>query len=179
MVDAMADAMDPEVQVARPGSTYQGQLIEAQTGRSLVPVLGNPAVWVRRDDESLGYELAGNKALFKGALKRVLKHPRSDVIEGLPGGRFASYAKVRHARLDAVSGARLVADGLSRSAAAQKPPLWAQTFGNRAARLGGTMVDRLVKPAVEAAGATGGKLPGAGRSPVLAAAKTRRRTTPA
>jgi arylsulfatase/uncharacterized sulfatase len=62
-------------QVPRPGSTYQGQAIEAQTGRSLVAVLANPAARVRRDDEALGYELAGNKALFKGELKLVLNNP--------------------------------------------------------------------------------------------------------
>jgi arylsulfatase/uncharacterized sulfatase len=62
-------------QVPRPGGTYGGQAIEAQTGRSLLPVLANPALRVRRPDEPLGYELAGNKALFKGDLKLVLNNP--------------------------------------------------------------------------------------------------------
>ncbi len=62
-------------QLPRPGTTYQGQNIEAQTGRSLLPVLANPALRVRHADEPLGYELAGNKALFKGDLKLVLNNP--------------------------------------------------------------------------------------------------------
>lgn len=61
--------------VQRPGTTYQGQAIEPQTGRSLVPVLADPGAHVRSSDESLGYELAGNKALFKGNLKLVLNNP--------------------------------------------------------------------------------------------------------
>ncbi len=62
-------------QVQRPGSTYQGQSIEVLTGRSLLPVLANPSARVRSSDEALGYELAGNKALFKGDLKLVLNNP--------------------------------------------------------------------------------------------------------
>ncbi len=48
------------------------------------------------------------------------------VIEGLPGGRFATYSKTHHALVDGVSGARIVAEGLSRTADEYKPPLWAQ-----------------------------------------------------
>ena len=62
-------------QVQRPGSTYQGQSIEALTGRSLLPVLADPNTRVRSSDEALGYELAGSKALFRGDLKLVLNHP--------------------------------------------------------------------------------------------------------
>ncbi len=58
--------------VPRPGTTYQGQSIEAPIGRSLLPVLADPALRVRTDSEPIGYELAGNKALFKGDLKLVL-----------------------------------------------------------------------------------------------------------
>ncbi len=58
--------------VPRPGTSYQGQSIEAPSGRSLLPVLNDPALRVRTADELLGYELAGNKALFKGDLKLVL-----------------------------------------------------------------------------------------------------------
>lgn len=58
-------------QVANPGKIYQGKAIEALTGRSLLPVLQNPALRAHPDDEAIGYELAGNMALFKGDLKIV------------------------------------------------------------------------------------------------------------
>jgi len=60
--------------VPRPGSSYQGQSIEPPIGRSLLPVLSDPSLRVRTDDEPIGYELAGNKALFKGDLKLVLNN---------------------------------------------------------------------------------------------------------
>jgi len=50
------------------------------------------------------------------------------VIEGLPGGRFATYIKIHHALVDGVSGARLMAQSLSRTAEDSKPPLWAQKY---------------------------------------------------
>lgn len=62
-------------QVARPGPSYQGRPVEAIAGRSLVPVLADPAARVRSADEPLGYELSGNKALFKGNLKLVSSIP--------------------------------------------------------------------------------------------------------
>jgi arylsulfatase/uncharacterized sulfatase len=40
-----------------------------------VPVLADPALRVRSADEPLGYELSGNKALFKGDLKIALNNP--------------------------------------------------------------------------------------------------------
>jgi diacylglycerol O-acyltransferase len=52
------------------------------------------------------------------------------VIEGLPGGRFATYSKIHHALIDGVTGAKMTAKGLSRTAAEDKPPLWAQTFSH-------------------------------------------------
>ena len=61
--------------VARPGNSYLGQPIEALTGRSLLPVLTDPSARVRGPDEAVGYELAGNKALFKGDLKLVWNNP--------------------------------------------------------------------------------------------------------
>ncbi|MBK6559254.1 MAG: sulfatase-like hydrolase/transferase [Comamonadaceae bacterium] len=61
--------------VTRPGTSFQGQPIEPPTGRSLVPVLADPALRVRSADEPLGYELSGNKALFKGDLKIALNNP--------------------------------------------------------------------------------------------------------
>lgn len=61
--------------VEHPGNRYQGQPIEGLTGHSLLPVLADPSVRVRKSDESIGYELAGNKALFKGDLKLVWDNP--------------------------------------------------------------------------------------------------------
>ena len=61
--------------VEHPGKRYQGQPIEGLTGRSLLPVLADPLARVRKPDESIGYELAGNKALFKGDLKLVWNNP--------------------------------------------------------------------------------------------------------
>jgi arylsulfatase A-like enzyme len=61
--------------VARPGAQYQGRTIEPPIGHSLLPVLAKPADAVRSAQEPLGYELAGNKALFKGDLKIVLNNP--------------------------------------------------------------------------------------------------------
>jgi diacylglycerol O-acyltransferase len=55
------------------------------------------------------------------------------VIEGLPGGRFATYIKIHHALVDGVSGARLMAQCLSRTADESKPPLWAQQYSQYSA----------------------------------------------
>jgi diacylglycerol O-acyltransferase len=50
------------------------------------------------------------------------------VIEGLPGGRFATYVKIHHALIDGVSGARMMAQSLSLTPAEQKPPVWDQVL---------------------------------------------------
>ena len=55
------------------------------------------------------------------------------VIEGLPDGRFATYIKIHHALVDGVTGARMMARGLSTTATEQKPPLWAQDLQSRGA----------------------------------------------
>jgi arylsulfatase/uncharacterized sulfatase len=74
VTDIMPTLLDL-AQVPRPGRTYRGQSIEELTGRSLLPVLADPSARVRGSGEPLGYELAGNKALFKGDLKLVLNNP--------------------------------------------------------------------------------------------------------
>jgi len=61
--------------VQPPGPTYQGTPMEPLTGRSLLPLLQGSATAVRGGDQPLGYELSGNAALFKGALKLVRNMP--------------------------------------------------------------------------------------------------------
>lgn len=48
------------------------------------------------------------------------------VIEGLPGGRFATYIKIHHALIDGVTGAKMMANSLALSPNENKPPMWAQ-----------------------------------------------------
>jgi arylsulfatase/uncharacterized sulfatase len=62
-------------QVAKPGPAYKGKAIEPLSGRSLLPVLLNPAARAHASDEPIGYELSGNLALFKGDLKIVKNSP--------------------------------------------------------------------------------------------------------
>jgi arylsulfatase/uncharacterized sulfatase len=58
-------------QVQSPGALYRGNAVEPIAGHSLLPVLSGAATFVRGPQEPLGYELSGNLALFKGALKLV------------------------------------------------------------------------------------------------------------
>ena len=58
--------------VTHPG-TPSG--IERMTGRSLVPLLRDASAEIRAPNETLGYELAGNAALFEGDLKLVRNLP--------------------------------------------------------------------------------------------------------
>ncbi len=57
--------------VAHPGAAYKGQTVYPLTGHSLLPVMKGSATRVRGPDEILGYELSGNKAIFKGDFKLV------------------------------------------------------------------------------------------------------------
>lgn len=61
--------------VAHPAPRFEGRAIEAPSGRSLVAVLRGERDRSRADDETLGYELAGNAALFRGDLKLVRNQP--------------------------------------------------------------------------------------------------------
>ncbi len=58
-------------QVRHPGTRYRDQDVEALAGRSLLPVLTGQSAQLRGPDNSIGYELSGNAALFKGHLKLV------------------------------------------------------------------------------------------------------------
>lgn len=58
--------------VARPVGRYEGRPIEPMTGRSLTGLLDGSAERVYGDDDPVGYELAGNAALFLGDYKIVL-----------------------------------------------------------------------------------------------------------
>ena len=61
--------------VPQPGRSYRNQPIEPIAGKSLLPLLTGAATGVRTADEPLGYELSGNLALFRGALKLVKNSP--------------------------------------------------------------------------------------------------------
>ena len=50
------------------------------------------------------------------------------IIEGLPGGRFATYVKIHHALVDGVTGAKMMEQNLAHSPGEQKAPLWAYAF---------------------------------------------------
>jgi arylsulfatase A-like enzyme len=55
--------------VQHPGTSYKGQTIHPLTGHSLLPIIQGKATRVRGPDEVLGYELSGNRAVFKGDYK--------------------------------------------------------------------------------------------------------------
>jgi hypothetical protein len=61
--------------VVAPGRQYRDQAIFPMTGKSLLPLLAGTRSEVRAPDEPLGYELSGNRALFRGALKLTMNSP--------------------------------------------------------------------------------------------------------
>ena len=61
--------------IATPDGGYGGRPVARPTGRSLLPVLRGEADRIRAPDEVVGYELAGNAALFRGDLKLVRNQP--------------------------------------------------------------------------------------------------------
>lgn len=61
--------------LAVPDGVYGGREVARPSGRSLLPVLRGEADRVRTPDETVGYELAGNAALFRGDLKLVRNLP--------------------------------------------------------------------------------------------------------
>ncbi len=57
------------------GGAFSGRAVEPMTGRNLTPMLTGAADAVRAPEESLGYELSGNAALFRGDYKLVKNLP--------------------------------------------------------------------------------------------------------
>ena len=62
-------------QVPGHAGQYKGTQVEALTGMSLLPLLEGTAANVRKPEQTLGYELSGNSALFKGNLKLLRNMP--------------------------------------------------------------------------------------------------------
>lgn len=61
--------------VAHPAPRFEGHEIETPSGVSLLPALRAERARIRAADDTLGYELAGNAALFRGDLKLVRNQP--------------------------------------------------------------------------------------------------------
>ncbi len=57
------------------GGNYRGKAVEPITGESLLPVLSGQASRTHAADKPIGYELAGNAALYKGDLKLLRNLP--------------------------------------------------------------------------------------------------------
>lgn len=62
-------------QLSRPAGMYRGQPVEPMTGASLMPALKGQAQSVHAADKAIGYELAGNGAIFKGDYKLIRNIP--------------------------------------------------------------------------------------------------------
>jgi arylsulfatase A-like enzyme len=61
--------------VEAPDGRYQGREVEALIGSSLLPVLLGRSEAVHPADHAIGYELSGNKALFRGNYKLLNNMP--------------------------------------------------------------------------------------------------------
>ena len=61
--------------VAPPGDRFEGRSIHPITGTSMLPVLTGEASQVHPESETVGYELAGSSAVFKGSHKLVRNLP--------------------------------------------------------------------------------------------------------
>ncbi|MDD9893893.1 MAG: arylsulfatase [Gammaproteobacteria bacterium] len=57
------------------GGNFNGKVVEPITGSSLLPVLNGQADLTHAPDKAIGYELAGNAALYKGDLKLLRNLP--------------------------------------------------------------------------------------------------------
>ena len=57
--------------VAHPGTSYQGRKVEPMIGKSLVPLVEGRQERVYAEDDTVGFELGGNLALFRGDYKLV------------------------------------------------------------------------------------------------------------
>lgn len=82
------------------------------------------------------------------------------LIEGLEGGRFATYMKVHHALVDGVSATRMLINSLSATPDGAVVPLWAQSPGkNGSPATAGPGPLQMIRSAAGAVGDIAGTLP--------------------
>ncbi|MBT4267425.1 MAG: arylsulfatase [Deltaproteobacteria bacterium] len=60
--------------------SYQGRKVEPMTGKSIIPLAKGETTRIHGEEETIGYELGGNAALFQGDYKIVLD--RGPVADG-------------------------------------------------------------------------------------------------